>query len=141
MTNRVDRGIAGSQAPKLTFVPTQTGRQREALPSGVPRRPVATGGAGVALGTATLAPPQPPSGVVALEDGARLASPRTLPEFFDFKFDLVRVFALVLLAATLTFTLQYGVGRSTIYSPPLTEKRQMLHDAILTNKPPQGKKW
>jgi len=49
-----------------------------------------------------------------------------------------RVLTLLLLIASLTLVLQRWVGDVTIYRPELAERRQLLHEAILHNRLPQG---
>jgi hypothetical protein len=45
---------------------------------------------------------------------------------------------LVFLVASLTFVLQNWVGEVTIYRPEIADGRQMLHEAILNNRLPEG---
>jgi hypothetical protein len=44
-------------------------------------------------------------------------------------------------AASITFTMQFWVGRSTIYRPELNDRIADAHEAILHNRVPDGSSW
>lgn len=46
-----------------------------------------------------------------------------------------------LLALVLTVAMQKWIGNVTIYREEIAAKRQMMHEAIVKNEPPEGKPW
>jgi len=58
-----------------------------------------------------------------------------------FRQDLLRTLLLVAFAGVITIALQGWVGMNTIYSKRLAMKRQVLHHAIVKNRPPEGYTW
>lgn len=58
-----------------------------------------------------------------------------------FEFKTVRLLLLMWVLGSLTVALQAYVGHSTLYSKELQDRREELHDAILSNKAPGGRNW
>lgn len=58
-----------------------------------------------------------------------------------FRKELTRILLLVTFAGVITIALQGWVGVNTIYSKRLAMKRQVLHNAIVKNRPPEGYTW
>ncbi len=54
---------------------------------------------------------------------------------------LLKILLLVAFAGVITIALQAWVGRNTIYSERLEASRQVLHQSIVKNKPPEGYTW
>jgi hypothetical protein len=54
---------------------------------------------------------------------------------------VIRLVLLGLLAGVMTLTLQRWVGYSTIYADAFVANRLIIHNAVLHNEPPPGKKW
>jgi hypothetical protein len=55
--------------------------------------------------------------------------------------DGTRVLVLLALVASITVGLQWCIGDATLYSKELEGKREMMHNAILTNVAPRGGSW
>jgi hypothetical protein len=57
------------------------------------------------------------------------------------KKNIIKAVLVAFLCLNITIILQAYVGWKTIYRPEQSESREFLHDAILKNKLPEGKKW
>jgi hypothetical protein len=57
------------------------------------------------------------------------------------RYNLLKTLLFVAFAGVITISLQGWVGVNTIYSKKLAAKRQVLHQSILENKPPEGYTW
>jgi hypothetical protein len=66
-----------------------------------------------------------------------LATPSPGPDAAPGRWPLPALAVLLVLAAAFTLLLQGWIGPSTIYAPELAERRASLHEAILTNTPPE----